>query len=176
MTTPSSLAAPTGTKPIVRLLVRPKDGWLTATPVLEGTLVRRQNGTLVSAREGQYLLQLDGHTIDVCDAAALSRDYDVREAAGGGLSLTAAQCRLLEDRLGPGCTQTPERLLAAIARLAVLRIGDVAIPVTPGQWEEIAYRAQKNDRTVEAEITRIAERLEDELFHGGVGRGIGGRI
>ena len=99
-----------------------------------------------------------------------------RSVEDAALAIPGMIVRQLEDRLGPGACRTPESLLAAVRRLAQIGVGEVEIAFSPGQLEEIAHRARRNNRTVEQELQWIVRRLEDDLFHGGTPRGIVGRI
>lgn len=174
---PSSTTAtvPSGAgKPQIRKLVRPKEGWLTAVPVTEGQVVSLIDGRLKVGQTGQFLVQQGGQTLEIVSEAELQKRFDVQEM--GGLHLSGEERRAIEDRLGVGCCQSGKTLVQAVRRIAALQIGTVEIPVTPGQWEEIQHRAKKNGRTTEQEVQQIAQRLEDELFHGGVGRGALGRL
>ena len=84
-----------------------------------------------------------------------------------GLHLSPIDCGQVEDTLGIGSTQSVAKLLAAIDRLASIKIGDIRIPFTPGQLAELQHRAQKRGRTVEAEMKAVVARIEDELFYKG---------
>lgn len=155
--------------------VRPKDGWYLAVPVqTPGQMIRLASGHMHIAKAGDYLVQLDGQTIDLCAEADLRAKYDVREE--GGLRLSGEAVRAIEDRVGIGAGQSSVTLLQAIERLAQLTVGAIEIPLTTGQWAELRYRAEKNGRTLTEELRLVVQRIEDELFHGGVGRGLGGKL
>lgn len=101
----------------------------------------------------------------VVSTSVLTEGYEPLEE--GGLTLSGRQARLLEDRLGPGTTASGEKLLAAVERLARIGIGEIELPFTPGQLEEMKYRAERRGRTITEEFKLILSRLADELFHGG---------
>jgi hypothetical protein len=88
-------------------------------------------------------------------------------AQSGGLPLSPAECRQVEELTGLGSTRSALSLIAAIDRLAAIRIGDVRLPFTPGQLSELQHRAVKRGHTVEQEIRAAVARIEDELFHRG---------
>lgn len=69
--------------------------------------------------------------------------------------------------LGLGTTMSAEALLKAVNRLGTIKIGDIRIPFTPGQLEELQHRAGKRGRTVEMEMRAVVARIEDELFYKG---------
>lgn len=170
--TPSQSAPPAVA---LRRQVRSKDGWLLAvSPTEIGQIVRLPDGLLHQVRAEHLLVYSGAILVDVCTEATLRAKYDVRDE--GGLSLSGEERRALEDRLGTGTTQDATRLVAAVARLAQLQIGSIEITLTPGQWSEIAHRAGKNGRTVDHELQQVVQRLEDELFHGGVPRSAAGRV
>lgn len=155
--------------------VRPKDGWYLAVPVqTPGQMIRLASGHTHIAKAGDYLVQLDGQMIDLCPEKELRVRYDVREE--GGLRLSGEAVRAIEDRVGIGAGQSASALLQAVTRLASLKVGEIEIRLTAGQWSELRYRAEKNGRDLAEEVRLVAQRIEDELFHGGVGRGIGGKV
>jgi hypothetical protein len=84
-----------------------------------------------------------------------------------GLHLTPAETDRIAEALGLGAQATAASILAAIDRLASVRIGDIRIPFTPGQLAELQHRAAKRGRTVEAEMRAVVARIEDELFYKG---------
>jgi hypothetical protein len=88
-------------------------------------------------------------------------------AALPGLHLSPAVCNAIEEITGLGTTRDATQLLAAIDRLASMRIGDIRIPFTPGQLAELQHRAQKRGRTIEQEMKAAVARIEDEIFHRG---------
>ena len=185
MTGPAGAASPTSTtvappdppkRPTIRKQsVRPKDGWLTAVPIeTPGQLIRLIDGTIKVGQANQYQIQQAGQTLAICTEEMLRKVYDVRE--DGGMRIPQEEKRAIEDCLGIGSMNSAAALLAAVKRLAVLKIGTVEVMPTTWQWEEIQHRAGKNGRTVEQEVKWIAERLEDELFHGGVARSYAGKV
>ena len=84
-----------------------------------------------------------------------------------GLQLTPAECDRLEEITGFATTRSAPDLLAAVERLAAIKIGDIRLPFTPGQLHELQHRAQKRGRTVEQEMRAVVSRIEDELFYKG---------
>jgi hypothetical protein len=84
-----------------------------------------------------------------------------------GLTLTPVEVDQIATALGLGARPTAVSILAAIHRLASVRIGDIRIPFTPGQLAELQHRAGKRGRTVEAEMRAVVARVEEELFYKG---------
>jgi hypothetical protein len=84
-----------------------------------------------------------------------------------GLHLSPLDCNELEAVTGLGSTRTPQHLLAAVERLASIKIGDIRLPFTPGQLAELQHRAAKRGHSVEAEMRAVVARIEDELFYRG---------
>jgi hypothetical protein len=97
----------------------------------------------------------------------VTRYLDQQPPVVPGLQLSPRDCTQLEETLGLGATRTREDFLAAVGRLASMKIGDIRIPFTPGQLYELQYRAQKRGRSVEAEMKAVVARIEDELFYKG---------
>ena len=58
-------------------------------------------------------------------------------------------------------------LLTAVKRMAKIEIGGVALTFTPGQLEELAFRAKKRGHTVQQEMEAVVKRIEQELFWSG---------
>ncbi len=85
--------------------------------------------------------------------------------AEGTLILSVRDREAIEAVTGLGSTRTALDLLAGVQRLARIKMGDVTIPFTPGQLEEIAYRAQKRGISVQRAMQEVVDRIKDELFH-----------
>lgn len=83
------------------------------------------------------------------------------------LTLTHEERQAIEAVTGLGTTATGRELVAAVQRLAKLSIGEVNIPFTPGQIEELKHRADKRGHTLEQEVQAVIDRIKDELFWGG---------
>jgi hypothetical protein len=97
-------------------------------------------------------------------AAVLARH---QPAPPPGLHLTPVEVDRIAQALGLGARPTGPSILAAIDRLAAIRIGDIRIPFTPGQLAELQHRAAKRGRTVEAEMKAVVARIQDEVFYQG---------
>jgi hypothetical protein len=94
-------------------------------------------------------------------------DYASAIEVTPGLHLSRAECNTIEEITGLGTTRTPADLVKAVERLASIRIGDVRLPFTPGQLEELQHRARKRGHSVEQEMRAVVGRIEDELFYHG---------
>lgn len=121
------------------------------------------NGSEVLVYPGDWIIAAGSQIIDVASAKAFPERYE--RIHDGALQLDRATCVLLEEITGIGTTKDPETLRQAVMRLARIGIGNVQIPFTPGQLEEIAHRAAKRGWTVEKEVQRIVDRIKDELFY-----------
>lgn len=93
----------------------------------------------------------------------LDEKYEIIEE---GLVLPRETCVQIEKTTGIGTTQSVEKLVAAIDRLARVSIGSVRIEFTPGQLEEIKHRAEKRGITVKQELQRAVDRVKEEIFYG----------
>lgn len=111
---------------------------------------------------GDWLITRAKQIIDVIADRQLRERYQVIDA--GAITLPLATCEQLDTTLGLGATQTPERLVAAVERLASLSIGEVKIDFTPGQWTEIATRAKKRNQTIPQAVQAVVDRIKEEIF------------
>ena len=94
------------------------------------------------------------------------RDQLAPPPAEPGLHLSPRQVAQVEAALGVSVPfSSPESLVAAVERLASVGFGDIRVPFTPGQLAEIAHRAAKRGRTVDAELKAVVDRIQDELFY-----------
>lgn len=160
-----------------RCLVRDKSDWLTAVPAGDkvGHVVRKMTGGMVVPNAGDWLVLVGQNQIlDVVSPTQLVERYEIK--SDGGISVSGPVRRQIEDVLGLGTGASELTLLAGIQRLARLSLGDIEIRLTPGQWEELKYRADKNQVTVESLLRNIVSRIEDELFHGGIARATGPKV
>lgn len=138
---------------------------LTAKRVATPGHAQLPDGSEILTAPSDYLIAVGTQLLDVVTAKQLDVNYDViRE---GDLTLTREECRRLEATTGLGSTGSGPALCAAVERLAAIEVGEVKIEFTPGQLEEIAYRAKKRGRTVFDELSAVVARIKDELFHRG---------
>ena len=70
----------------------------------------------------------------------------------------------LETILGGGNLQRAEDLVAKVARLARIRFGDHELQLTAGNLEEIAWRANKQGRTIEQMLEIAWARFRETFF------------
>ena len=160
---PSSTATPDRGSISEKCTVRAKGGWLTATRVSHpGQLVRVASQRLIQTRPGDWLVEDAGTLLDVCTDQDLRKKYDLQES--GQLILSPTIRRQFEDLLGIGSTESGDRVLALVARLAQLQLGTLTISLTPAQAEEIARRAARNNLTPQQGVQRVLDRLQEELF------------
>lgn len=135
---------------------------LTATRLTADQEVRLADGSLASPASGDWIIGQGKQVLAVVKAAVFPGVYEIIEDQQRILS--AADRHALEGTLGIGATDSAASLLAAVQRLARISIGDVPIPFTPGQLEELQHRATKRGRTVAQEIQAVIDRIKDELF------------
>lgn len=120
------------------------------------------DGSRQWADPGDWQITQGKHTLALLSAKAFPAPYEIVQE--GGLTLSAADRESLEQVAGVGATRTGADLVHAVQRLARIRIGEVEIPFTPGQLEELAHRAQKRGRSIQAEVQAVVDRIRDELF------------
>jgi hypothetical protein len=145
--------------------VRAKPSGLFARVVAEPCGIPLADGRTISARPGDVRIYRGSATIDVLSPERYLAEYEVIEPLG--LALTASDCNQLDEVLGLASTKDAATLLRAVDRLGAIRIGDIRLAFTPGQLMELAHRAEKRGRTVEAEMAAVVARIEDELFYRG---------
>ena len=158
---------PQGASPIAPLLrrhaVRPLGGpVLTAIPVVRPEGVTLPDGTRLTAHPGEWMIAQGSQVVDVLSAADLHKKYEPTEKEG--LILRGPERSRLERALGTGSTQTPEMLTTAVERLARLRVGDIQVDFTPGQWEEIAHRASKMGLPPAEVLKRLVDRFMQDVW------------
>lgn len=122
-------------------------------------------GTLVAGKVGDWKVMNGTVCLQILTDKEFPGPYEI--VPEGAVTLSKADRERIEGVAGIGATQNGASLLLAIQRLARIGIGDVQIPFTPGQLEEIQWRAQKRGITVERAIQDVIDRIKDELFHRG---------
>jgi hypothetical protein len=110
---------------------------------------------------------LDARLAEVAGLLNEARQQLRAPAGVPGLHLTPLQVAVLETALGVSVPLTPATLVARVEAVTAVSIGDVRIPFTPGQLQELSHRAQKRGRTLDQEIRAVVARISDELFHQG---------
>jgi len=135
---------------------------LTAKHPIDGRGVMLPSGQVTFPALTDYIISRGDQIVDVCDATALTARYQI---VTEGLTIPRESCVRIEEITGVGTTRTPAELLKAVSRLAAIAIGDVHIPFTPGQLEEIKHRAGKRGFSVAQELQRIVDRIKDEIFY-----------
>jgi hypothetical protein len=157
--TPGTASKPDGAK----IAVRRRTPTLTAVRLEAPRPVELADGSVVQAQPGAYLITR-GQTVISC-VPTLGDQYEI--VVEGQLLVPADIRHRIEATTGIGSTLTAADLVTAIERLAPIDIGTVHVEFTPGQLAEIAHRATKRGRTVEAELHAVVDRIKDEIFHRG---------
>lgn len=121
-------------------------------------------GQEVPARIGDWIVRTQPGSIpvEVVPPTKFPGVYEIVEE--GTLILSKHDRETLEQVTGLGTTRTAVELQAAVGRLSRIRIGDVTIPFTPGQLEEIAHRAAKRGQTPQQAMQAVVDRIRDEIF------------
>jgi hypothetical protein len=151
-----------------RVPLRRVGGTLTGVRASTAQATTLIDGTLAAVAAGDWLIYQGSVLVAVVLAKDFPAPYEI--LVEGRLVLSKTDREGLEAVAGIGCTRTPTDLLHAVERLARIRIGDVTIPFTPGQLEEIAQRAQKRSQTVAQTVGAIVDRIKEEIFWGGAPR------
>lgn len=124
--------------------------------------VKFASGAPWTAKPTDWIITIGTDVVDVCADKDFAAKYEIVRP---GLLLPVGDCRVIEETTGIGTTRNVQELLKAIERLARVAIGDVQIPFTPGQLEEIKHRALKRGLSLKQEIQRIVDRIKDEIFY-----------
>lgn len=148
-----------------RLGLRRKGAPLTGTrTTLPGSVVIA-DGSTVSYLAGDWLIQSGSIVLTVLPEKEFPGPYEIVQE--GALIVDKASREAFEAVAGIGSASTPAAMIQAAQRLCRIAIGDVNIPFTPGQIEEIKFRAEKRGITVQRAIQDVIDRIKDELFHRG---------
>jgi hypothetical protein len=148
------------TKASGKLSLRMKGQTHTATR-LTARLVVEDLG--ITAQPGDWLVNnLRGLVTAVIAPKDFPGAYEVIQE--GTLTLSRTDREGLEETLGIGTTRTPLDLAHAVGRLARIQIGEIVVPFTPGQLEELKHRAEKRGQTVQQAMQAVVDRLKDEIF------------
>jgi hypothetical protein len=145
-----------------KLTVRAKLPVLTAVRLATDQTVQLPDGRTLRAQAGDWLITRGRIVTDVVGASQLAERYAVVDE--GERLLTRAICTRLEQTLGIGAMRNVDALIEAVERLAAISIGTIAIEFTPGQLEEIKFRATKRGQTVQQALQAVVDRIKDEIF------------
>lgn len=145
-----------------KLAVLPKIAPFTAVALAADQPVQLADGRTMHGTAGDWLIARGRVVIDLCGPANLADRYQIVD--GNDRLLSAAIRTRLEETLGIGTTRTPEDLIAAVERLAKIEIGGIRIDFTPGQLDEIKYRATKRGQSVQQALQAVIDRIREDLF------------
>jgi hypothetical protein len=145
-----------------KLTVKEKQPAFVAVMLPENRTVELASGQHVRAFAGDYLVTRGRLVVDVVGATKLKDRYEIVDPRS--LQITGAERDRLEATTGVGSTRTAADLITAVERLAAISIGTIRVDFTPGQLEEIAYRAKKRGRSVEQELRAVVDRIKEDLF------------
>lgn len=145
-----------------KLTVTEKGPVLIAVLLPEDRVVELASGQRVQGRIGDWLITRGRVVVDLVGQSKLRERYQIVDPRA--LTLTGQERDRLEATTGVGSTRTTTDLLIAVERLAAISIGSIHVDFTPGQLEEIAYRAKKRGRTVEQELRAVVDRIKEDLF------------
>lgn len=155
----ASLAIDPGTTQLVRL--RAQGLTMTASQLLHDQRIDISERS-VRGFAKDWLIASGATIIDVLSPTAFEALYERVDAPT--LRLTAADQAELEKCLGFGSTRSSADLTLAVKKLAALSIGKIPVTFTPAQWDQLARRAQKRGQTIEAYMTRMVEKLCQDLW------------
>lgn len=142
--------------------VREKQPTLVAVVLPETRIVELANGQRIQGYAGDWLITRGRLVVDVVGANKLKERYEIEDARA--LVVAGPDRDRLEATTGVGSTRTAADLIQAVERLASISIGTIHVEFTPGQLEEIAYRAKKRGRSIDQELRAVVDRIKEDLF------------
>ncbi len=141
---------------------RPISTPYTSYQLTERTQVRTALGRTLVGQPGEWVIAQGTFAIEVLPDADYLKKY-VR-ADANAVTVSGGQLTQIARALGIGSVNSPEALVGAVERLARLKIGEVTIPLTPGQWETLRHRAAKRGLSVPALVQQIVDKITQDLF------------
>lgn len=75
-----------------------------------------------------------------------------------------AELQALEDILGGGSILNGQDLLKKVQRLAGISYHHIRLNFTPGQLEDLEWKAKRQGKTVEQLVEQMAPRIADQFF------------
>lgn len=122
-------------------------------------------------------LQLDDDTSEAYSNEALERGVDLEIVLAERLKMAQAMdprsrylllidntLTRMEQALGHMPLLHAEDLIAKTQRLARVRFGDHELELTAGQMEEIAWRGEKQGKSIEEMLAMAWDRFKEEFF------------
>jgi hypothetical protein len=85
--------------------------------------------------------------------------------SGRQVVLGASQLEYLERRCGGGPITRADEVVARVARLASISFMGIDLLLSPGQLEELAFRASRQGKPMETLVKEIADRLVTDFFY-----------
>lgn len=136
---------------------------LAAYQLTEDDIFQSPNGLEeLEGHPGDWVIVNGTVVIDVVTDAAFQRRFEPVDSEG--LVLSGQHQTRLARHLGLGSTETADHVTAAVARLAQLRIGEIDVDFTPGQWEALKHRAEKRGLSVDALMRQIVDKITQDLW------------
>lgn len=121
-------------------------------------------GRVETAYPGDWILSYDnGVIVAVCGPQEYARTYEPLVEVPE-LTLTPADLTALAPCLRFGATNSARDLVQAVQSLAVVQIGEVTVPFTPGQIAELKLRADKRHMPYDAYVRLIVQHILDNFF------------
>ena len=135
---------------------------MMAVPVVRPQQVSLPDGTFITTQVGEWLITREDRVVDVVSTHELKKRYEPTEKEG--VLVNGDSRSRIERSLGVGSTETPEMLATAVERMARLKIGDIRVDFTPGQWEHLTHRAEKMGLPVGDMLKRLVDRFTQDLW------------
>ena len=141
--------------------VRPAQAY-TAYPLTEKTYLTLPSGTVLTGYPGEWVITREATVYAIVSEQEFRQHY--APADRPKLQITPEDQSTLAKLLGFGSTNSSLELTRAVEKLARLRIGDVEVNFSPGQWEEIARRAEKRGQPIAKYMIGVVDKVLQDLW------------
>lgn len=102
--------------------------------------------------------------LETAASQQLSTALSALPATGRFAVINQKELQTLEDILGGGSITNGADLLQKVQRLAGISFGHVRLGFTPGQLEDLKWKAERQGKTVEQLVEQMAPRIHEQFF------------
>ena len=134
----------------------------TAYQLTERSHIELPSGTVLIGYPGEWVITREATVYAIVSDREFRADYAPANAPK--LQISADDQTTLAKILGFGSTNSSLELTRAVEKLARLRIGDVEVNFSPGQWEEIARRAEKRGQPIATYMIGVVDKVLQDLW------------
>lgn len=102
--------------------------------------------------------------LETAASQVLATGLSALPAHGRFAVISGTELQALEDILGGGSVLNGQDLLSKVKRLAGISYGHIRLGFTPGQLEDLEFKAKRQGKTVEQLVEQMAPRIADQFF------------